>query len=174
MKYVVVSVVKGSAGDFNNNLRKDVFNKFGAKSSKLPAHFTIKAPFETNDIDSLDITLNSFCKNHSKANYQIKCYGHFDNRVIFMKVLMSENGKMIHDELIESMSKLPFIKFDNHDGKDKIFHVTITSKKIQKIFDDIYNYVNYIPCDFECYFDNISIFKWEDNTWKLHKEYLLK
>ena len=46
MRYVVVSVVKGEAGDFNNKLRKDIFNKFKAKSSKLPAHFTIKAPFE--------------------------------------------------------------------------------------------------------------------------------
>ena len=43
MRYVIVSVVKGEAGEFNNNLRKDIYNKFKAKSSKLPAHFTIKA-----------------------------------------------------------------------------------------------------------------------------------
>ena len=40
MRYVVVSVVKGKAGIFNNNLRKEVYKKFNAKSSKLPAHFT--------------------------------------------------------------------------------------------------------------------------------------
>ena len=51
MRYVIVSVVKGSAGKFNNNLRKEVFEKFQAKSSKLPAHFTIKAPFECEDIN---------------------------------------------------------------------------------------------------------------------------
>ncbi|ETJ38248.1 hypothetical protein Q604_UNBC07620G0001, partial [human gut metagenome] len=50
MRYVIVSVVKGPAGNFNNNLRKEVFEKLGAKSSKLPAHFTIKAPFEADDI----------------------------------------------------------------------------------------------------------------------------
>ena len=36
MRYVIVSVVKGKAGDFNNNLRREVFQKLGAKSSKLP------------------------------------------------------------------------------------------------------------------------------------------
>ena len=57
MRYVVVSVVKGEAGDFNNKLRKDIFNKFKAKSSKLPAHFTIKAPFEYDgDISDSIIT----------------------------------------------------------------------------------------------------------------------
>ena len=35
MRYVIVSVIKGEAGDFNNNLRKEVYDKFKAKSSKL-------------------------------------------------------------------------------------------------------------------------------------------
>ena len=55
MRYVVVSVVKGEAGNFNNNLRKEVYEKFNAKSSKLPAHFTIKSPFETDNIVQLEI-----------------------------------------------------------------------------------------------------------------------
>lgn len=42
MRYVIVSVVKGKAGQFNDKIRRDVFKKFKLKSSKLPAHFTIK------------------------------------------------------------------------------------------------------------------------------------
>lgn len=45
MRYVIVSVTKGNAGEFNNKIRKNLFEKFGAKSSKLPPHFTIKSPF---------------------------------------------------------------------------------------------------------------------------------
>ena len=60
MRYVIVSVVKGKAGNFNNNLRKEVFQKFNAKSSKLPAHFTIKAPFEYDDIEELEEVLFLF------------------------------------------------------------------------------------------------------------------
>lgn len=49
-------VVKG--GRFNNEMRKDIFKKFNAKSSKLPAHFTIKAPFEyEGDIRELEEAL---------------------------------------------------------------------------------------------------------------------
>lgn len=174
MRYVVVSVVKGPAGEFNNDLRKDVFSKFCAKSSKLPAHFTIKSPFESDDISQLECILSEFSSHHNKTDYKISGYNSFGNRVIFMNVLMSKDGKIIHDKLIDSLSNIPYIKFDNKDGRDKIFHVTISSKKIQNIFSVLWDYVNQIPCEFNCEFDNICIYRWDNNTWNLHKEYLLK
>ncbi|GAA0104903.1 2'-5' RNA ligase family protein [Paraclostridium sordellii] len=174
MRYVIVSVTKGSAGDFNNSLRKDVFKKFQVKSSKLPAHFTIKSPFECDDISTLESNLKYFCENNKSAPYKVIGYNNFDNRVIYMEVFMSNSGKITHDKLIDELSKLSYINFSDHDGKDKVFHITVASKKIQKNFIEIYNYVKDIDCHFECVFDNISIFKWENNTWELHKEYLLK
>ena len=170
MRYVIVSVVKGPAGNFNNNLRKEVFEKLGAKSSKLPAHFTIKAPFEADDIYDLDKVLQDFAQNHKAQDYKIKGYNHFDNRVIYMDVHMGKECKILHDKLIEKLEKLPYIHFKNHDYQDKVFHVTLSSKKIQKIYDELWEYVNNIPCDFDCKFDNVSVFKWEDNTWKVCKE----
>ena len=172
MRYVIVSVVKGKAGNFNNNLRKEVFQKFNAKSSKLPAHFTIKAPFEYDDIEELEEVLQNFCKTHKRASYKIKNYNHFDNRAIYMEVIMSKEGKKLHDDLFDELNKISYINFGEKDGKDKVFHVTISSKKIQKIYHELWEYVNNIPCDFDCKFDNVSVFKWEDNTWKLYKEYL--
>ena len=103
MRYVIVSVVKGPAGNFNNNLRKEVFEKLGAKSSKLPAHFTIKAPFEADDISDLDKVLQDFAQNHKAQDYKIKGYNHFDNRVVYMDVHMSKECKNLHDELIEEL-----------------------------------------------------------------------
>lgn len=91
-----------------------------------------------------------------------------------MDVIMSKKAKSLHDRLIDDLSKIPYIKFNDRDGKDKVFHITVSSKKIQNIFPKLWDYVNKIPCEFECSFDNICIYKWEDNTWKLHKEYLLK
>jgi 2'-5' RNA ligase len=173
LRYVIVSVVKGNAGDFNNNLRKEVFEKFKAKSSKLPAHFTIKAPFESDDINDLESILDNFSKSYNSSEYKIKGYDHFDDRVIFMKVLMSDEGKIIHDKLIDDLNKINYLDFSKEDGKDKVFHVTISSKKIRNIFNKLWDYVFLIPCDFDCHFDNICIYKWVDNTWVLHKEYSL-
>lgn len=174
MRYVIVSIVKGEAGDFNNNLCKEVFKVLGAKSSKLPAHFTIKAPFEINkDISDLENTLDDFCSKEKATEYKIKGYNHFDDRVIYMDVKMSDEGKKLHDRLIDNLTPIDYINFDKKDGKDKIFHVTISSKKIRTIYDELWDYVNKYPCNFNCLFDNITIYKWENNTWNLHREFLL-
>ena len=175
MRYVVVSVVKGEAGEFNNRLRKDIFMKFKAKSSKLPAHFTIKAPFEYDgDISDLEDCIKKVCSNEKITPFKIEGYNHFDNRVIYMNVNMSQSAKKVHDKLIDSMNKIAYIKFKESDGKSKIFHVTISSKKIQNIYERLWDYVTKIPCNCNCKFDNICIYKWEDNTWVLHKEFLFE
>ena len=171
MRYVIVSKVNGEAGDFNNNLRRELYNKLKAKSSKLPAHFTIKAPFKYDgDITELVDAIKRICSNNKVSSYKIDGYDHFDNRVIYMKVIMSKEGKALHDEIIDELSKFSYIDFSNSDGKDKIFHVTLASKRIGKMYNDIWKFIHIHPCNFTCNFDNICIYKWEENTWKFHKE----
>lgn len=174
MRYVIVSVVKGDAGDFNNNMRKDIYNNFKAKSSKLPAHFTIKAPFEYDgDISELESEIKNFCNNNKKASYVMDKYNHFDNRVIYMEVNMSEEGKKVHDKLIDVLDKFSYINFKEKDGKNKIFHVTLSSKNIRHIYGKLWQYVSDYPFSFNCYFDNVCIYKWDDFTWKLYREFKL-
>ena len=174
MRYVIVCVVKGEAGAFNNEMRKDIFQKFKAKSSKLPAHFTIKAPFEYDkSIKDLEDALYKFSKNEKKAEFIMDKYNHFDNRVIYMDVNMSNEGKVIHDKLIDILDNFDYIEFNKKDGKDKIFHVTLTSKKVPSIYKEVWEYVNKYPFEFKCDFDNVTIYKWVKNTWEFHKEFQL-
>lgn len=55
-------------------------------------------------------------------------YGHFDDRVIYMPVNLSKEAKEVHDRLIDELLKIPYLHFKDNEGKNKIFHVTITSK----------------------------------------------
>lgn len=172
MRYVIVSVVKGEGGVFNNNIRKDIYEKFKAKSSKLPAHFTIKAPFEYDkDIVELEHNIETFCRSNKKTWYTMDKYDHFDDRVIYMNVNMSEEGQRVHDELIDVLGEFSYINFKENEGKNKIFHVTLSSKKLRSIYNEVWEYVNNFPFSFKCYFDNICIYRWEDYTWKLHREF---
>lgn len=175
MLYVIVCVVKGEAGEFNNQMRKEVKDKLNARSSKLPAHFTIKAPFEYDQpITELEQVLEQFSKEEKAQPFRLEGYGHFGDRVVFMDVKMSEAAKEVHDRLIDVMSKVPYISFDKKDGKNKNFHVTVASKRIQQVFDKVWDYAVNMPYDFDCMFDNISLYKWENNTWILKHEYILE
>ncbi|MDO5518724.1 MAG: 2'-5' RNA ligase family protein [Clostridium sp.] len=174
MRYVIVCVVEGEAGEYNHALKKGILDKWKIKSSKLPAHFTIKAPFEYDgDIYELEDLLETFCKREKAGSFRLEGYDHFDKRVIYMKVNMSEQGKLVHDRLIDEMMNVPYLDFMRHDGKDKIFHVTVASKKLTPVYEEVWNYVHNYPYQFECYFNNICIYEWQQNTWKLHRYYRL-
>ena len=175
MKYVIVADVRGQAGEMNNALRKEVREKLGAKSSTLPAHFTIKAPFEYNgSIEDLTKTLHEFVKHEKAEPYQMKGYNHFDRRVIHMDMKMSKEAKEVHDRLIDTLGKFPYIRFTKKDGKDKNSHITVSSKKIEPIYDQLWEYVHQYPCDFNCLFDNISLYRWEETKWVLEEVFELK
>ena len=175
MRYVIVCVIKGAAGDFNNNLRKELFKNLKAKSSKLPAHFTIKAPFEyEGEINELIEVLERFRETVKAEPFTIDGYDHFDERVIYMKVNMSKEAKVVHDKLIDNISKISYIDFDKKDGKNKIFHITLASKKLKPVYSKVWDYVQQYPCEFQCFFDNVIIYRWEEETWKLYKEFIFK
>ncbi|MVX64426.1 2'-5' RNA ligase family protein [Clostridium chromiireducens] len=175
MRYVIVCVVKGIAGDFNNNLRKELFEKFKAKSSKLPAHFTIKAPFEyEGEITELEKVLEEFCEKEVAEEFTIDGYDYFDDRVIYMRVNMSKQAKNIHDKLIDKMREVSYIEFDKKDGKNKIFHVTLASKNLRPIYNKVWEHIQLYSCNFQCPFDNITVYNWKEGTWKLYKEFRLK
>lgn len=175
MRYVIVCVVKGKAGDFNNNLRKELFEKFKAKSSKLPAHFTIKAPFEyEGEIKELNKVLEEFCEKEVAEEFTIDGYDHFNDRVIYMKVDMSEQAKNVHDKLIDKMSEVSYIEFDKKDGKNKTFHVTLASKNLRLIYNKVWEHIQQYSCNFQCSFDNITVYNWGEGTWKVYKEFKLK
>ena len=172
MRYVVVGVVKGDAGDFNNNLRKDILEKFKARSSKLPAHFTINAPFEYDgEVNELSRVLGDFSENEKCTPFMINGYDHFGDRVVYMKVNMSTEAKAVHDRLIDKMSTVPYIKFEKKDGKDKTFHVTLASKGLKPLYNKVWEYVHQYPCEFKCSFDNVTIYNWKEGTWNLYKEF---
>jgi 2'-5' RNA ligase len=166
MRYVIVADVRGKAREMNHVLRNEVYEKFGVKSSTLPAHFTIKAPFDYNgSIEDLKIKLRDFANVEKAEPYQIKDYNHFDRRVIYMDVIMSKEAKAVHDRLIDLLESFPYIQCNIKDGKDKKFHITVAAKKIEPIYDQLWEYVHRYPCDFDCRFDNISLYRWEETKW---------
>ncbi len=173
MLWVIVSSVKGSAGDFNKKIKEELFYKFNAKGSKLPPHFTIKTPFEMEDISCIENAIEKFSKIAKSEKYIIDGFNHFGKRVVYMDVKMTKDAKKLHDTLIDELLKVNLV-FDKKDGKDKKFHITLASKNVQTNFELIWNYILEFKCYFELYFDNIEIYKFQNNKWTLYRCFALK
>lgn len=172
-KYVLVCTIEREVLTFHKELTNDICYKFNKRPQKLPAHFTIKAPFETEKIEDMIKVLDEFSKVKNKAPIKIDGFGKFREDVVYMNIEVSSEAKKIYDELIDELTKIPWIEFKPNEGKNKVLHCTIVSRRIQDRFKEIWEYVNQYKCDFESYFDNISLYKWENNTWILYKKFNL-
>ncbi len=174
MRYVIVCLLKDEVLDFHEKLVKDVCNKFKVQRQKLPAHFTIKAPFEAENILEIENLTESFCRSNFKAPIDLKGVSHFRDNVVFMDIQPSKEAVEIHDKYIDVLKSLEWLEWKENDGKNKKFHCTIVSRRIRERFNDIWEYVNQFNLNFHTYFDNISILIWKDNRWETYKEYWLQ
>ena len=157
MRYVVVTVADGEAGVFNKKLSAEAFEKFKVKSSKLPAHITLKAPFETEEpIEVLEEAIEKYIKDKKAIPYENKGMRDF------------------HKGFVKAIKEVNYISFGSHEGENAIFHVTVSSKKVSFVFDEMWQWINQFNCNYNVLLNNISIYKWQDNTWKIHKRFELK
>jgi 2'-5' RNA ligase len=174
MRYVIVCLIKGEALTFHEKLVSDICDKFKVKRQRLPAHFTIKAPFESNDINDLEKLTEEFCGARAEVDIKIDGFGHFREDVVFMDVKTSKEAVAVHDAYIDVLKAIPWLEWKRNEGKGKVFHCTLVSKIPSGKFNDIWNYASRFSCYFETAFNNIAILRWEKDRWVTHKEYKFK
>lgn len=175
-RYVIVCLIKGEALEFHERLVSAVCGKFNVKPQKLPGHFTIKAPFETEDIKPAEKAAEEFVNSNNKQEASIEGFGHFRDSVVFMKINMSKEGIKVHDNFIEKLKSIPDLEWKANEGREKVFHCTVVTRIRDYKFKDIWDYVNKYndKAYFKIYFDNITILIWNRDKWVTYKEYNLK
>ncbi|WP_010233695.1 2'-5' RNA ligase family protein [Clostridium arbusti] len=174
MRYVIVTTLNGESLKFHDEITTEVCNKFKVRRTKLPGHITLKAPFHSENVDKLMDLLGSFARNNKKTPVYIDGYGSFRNDVVFMKTTFSEEAKKVYTDLENLLKTQSWLPWSRNESGERVFHTTIVSKRIKDKFEEIWNYVNKNQCNFNIYFDNISVYVWEENTWILYKKFLLR
>lgn len=174
-RYVIVCLIKGEAQRFHEKLVIDVCYKFKVKPQRIPMHITLKAPFEIGDISEIEKVTKEFAEKSKSCSIKIKDYGCFRENVIFMDVEPSYEAVEVHDKYMDVLKNVPNLEWSRNEGKGRKFHCTVVSKKIEKNFKDIWEYVNEHKAEFDTAFDNISIMEYNKilYKWELYKSFEL-
>jgi 2'-5' RNA ligase len=113
MRYVITYAIPGEAADLHVQLTHEMAAQFGIRNvaDDIVPHFTLKAPFETDDIGPVDQILRNVASNEFPMPVTLGGIDTFNNRVIFMDAhAPSETHTLIRrlqDEL-RTLAWLPF------------------------------------------------------------------
>ncbi len=177
MRYSIFYLIKGDAKKYRNKLVRGIGPKFGENyvlDSKLPAHITLKVPFEIRDIKKVEKILDKFSKKHKSKDIEIVGFNHFKGSVAFLKFNFPKYALKVQRELITELEKLKDVSINEHDKKWTP-HATISYCNNRENFDKIWDFLNKLEVShFKLKFDNITIMKKTGKYWKIHKEFKLK
>jgi len=177
MRYVIVLLIKGEAGEYHNNLVKTVGPKFQENylvENPRPSHITLKSPFELKDSEELEKTLKKFVETHKKSEFKINGFDNFRKFVAFLKCEFSPECRKIQKELVNILEKNLNLTPDRFDAEFTP-HITISYGNTPETFEKIWSHLKkLLSPEFNLEFDNITILKKPHNLWEVHKEFELK
>ena len=133
MKYLIVSLIKGSAGEFIDSLQQEVANKFdvvGGIKRKCPPHITLKYNVVTDKITELENVIKKFCDSNKKIRYQLEGFDYFDKKVIFVKVKETEEMRESHNKFVQELKNISWMTWKKEDKKIH-FHASIAHSDIK-------------------------------------------
>lgn len=176
-KYSIFYLFNGEARKYQEKLVKEIGPKFGENyviESKLPAHITLKSPFEIGDIKPVEKVLEEFVKKQKKAKVEIIGFGNFRRFVAFLEFKFSEKAMKIQSEMIKELNKIKEIMMHEYD---RVWHPhsTISYGNTPESFDKIWGALMQLEKPkFEIELDNITLMKKGKKYWKIHREFKLK
>jgi 2'-5' RNA ligase len=176
MKYMLVSLLFGEVQTYHQGLVEEIAEKFGVDflhKQKVPTHFTLKDVFEAENIEELDKSLDSFVKQHKPARIYLEGYNRFEDNVIYMDIKLSEEARVIYEDLMELLKKFTWMQWSPYDDDKRVFHCSLAYFDIKDKYREICRYLlSSYKYSFNTYFEDISIFYSQDgDSWELYKSY---
>ncbi len=175
MRYCVVYLVKGELQEYFNQITTDVALKFGTKdlSKRVPPHITLKYPFETDDIREVENKIIATIKGKPNFNFIVEGFERFADKkeTIFLSVKVDEAAYSVLKQVISEIGEI---------GEDRNFpvykpHLSVVRHLDDGLSDKISEYLNTLPKSrFELFFNNVAILAFENDVWRVYKEFSFK
>ncbi|PRX49630.1 2'-5' RNA ligase family protein [Salegentibacter salegens] len=158
------------------SLKQEIAKKYEAEHAlKLPAHITLQIPFKISEAEEeklIDI-LECFAKNQKSFQLNLKDFGRFGQKVIFINIEDHEPLKILHTELQKVISAN--LQLKKHEKFSKIHpHITLASRDLHyKQFPEAW--ADFKTRDFTDSFtaQSFSLLKHDGKVWHQHRDFPL-
>lgn len=153
-------------------LKLEIKAKTGVSHAlKLPAHITLLPPFWLKDQLENDLltALEAVTSNFIKFDIELKGFGRFDQRVIFIKLKDHEAVKRLHQQLQQSVSGI----FEELKKKESLHpHITLATRDLTKAYF-LELWPGFQKRDFSGTFsaEGVTLFKHNGKRWEILRQF---
>ncbi len=174
MRYFIGCLVRGKAETYQQDLIENICRRFDVRNlnNHVPAHFTLKSPFQTENISVIEGLLCEFCAQQKAAKIVIDGIGSFGEHIIFLDGT-SKDGEQVFRRLIKELQKIEWMQFREYELTDVNFHSTLARSRDKKQFEKIMQFLESEKPIFDVQFDNITIFANIEGKWSVYREFRL-
>ena len=178
MIYYVGYIPPKEFQNFYADLVRDLSKKFGlnilTQKNRIP-HVTLKSPFEISSPQSLDDVVSNFCQGQEPSSIRINSVGNFGEEFIFLHSQPSRKMIDTFEKLLASLRGVRGMGWNEYDNPNKTLHITLAKgEELEGKFQEVYNYLNAQNIKFALPFDNITIFRKNEQRTSVYRIHYLE
>lgn len=180
MRYILPCFLPGPVREYHQALVDEIAARFDLSFTRrqaIPAHFTLKYHFETDDIAAVEEQLAGFARAHAAAPVTVGGFGHFDEDVVYVTVTLSPAARALLADLLAALRRLPWMPWSPHDGDNLRPHMTV-AEYCRPRFEEVWRHVEGRERRFGAALDNLTLLRQvgeEDGItrWAVHRAFPL-
>ena len=180
MIYTLANQFSEPIRSYQWNMVEAIANRFPSLTltlrQNIPAHFTLKYHFETDNISEVEFLLTAFAKDYRGAAITVGQFEHFNYQTIFSRIELSESAQFLYDELIGLLRGISWMQWQQFDAPNLLFHMTV-AEQCGELGQSILEFARSCEQTFQTTLDNITIYQQtsmaEDGLtfWDVHKRF---
>ena len=181
MRYILPCLLMSPVREYHRALVDELATRFDLRITQrqaLPAHFTLKYHFETDDISPVETLLADFAGRHRAAPVTVGDFDHFDQNVVFATVTLSPAAQPVLEALFSALRRLLWMPWSPHDGVHLRPHMTL-AEDCRARFAEVWRHLAGRARRFPAALDNLTLLRQtgtdEDGLarWATHRTFTL-
>ena len=181
MRYILPCLLPSFVGEYHRALVDELATRFDLRITQrqaIPAHFTLKYHFETDDITPVETLLADFAGRHPTVPVTVGDFDHFDENVVFATVTLSPAAQTLLEALFTELRRLAWMPWGPHDGPHLRPHMTL-AEDCRARFAEVWRHLAGRARHFPAAPDNLTLLRQtgadEDGLarWTLHRTFTL-
>ena len=169
-KFGIICLMPDEVRDYHQKSRLNLVYQFGLRVNiNVPAHITIKYPFEVEDTDEIEKVVQEFCDTQVKTEWVLQGFNYFknsDHYVVFIDVVSSAETRAAHSSFLDGLKKINWMQWGKFDTADLHYHVTLATHGLTADnFDAVWSFLDQQEKpNFKVFFDNLAFVQIEENS----------